>query len=822
MHTAIKELEDEIENPGSILNRTGAGKKSELGILVKNCNGVLQQLNKKLIKYKSLGSATRRTWDRLKWSAENLQEIREKLLAHTSSLTLFLTTLGTGSLGRIEKKLDQLIEDVRAGRREESVLTFAVGEDDPDESEIQWGVLKGELVEDGFAKSEIEAHKHWIMAKLAELIENGGLEEQFPPERIGASKEKKVSPRPPSHAEKEVVVSDTLLRERCRSLNTTDVPKKLTAFQPTVEDADEDDEGIIQNIRMVNAKRMQASQVTTKGAREFDETEEDTSPEAEVSHEEAIHEKPARFTTEAAIYEKATSTDRVAEELMRRKRDKDTWRAAHGTTKQSRDEVRKPTEVEQQSHEAYTEEDASDETDDTSLGTVLPTDSVSLVGDITAPQSNPFERVRYIEPRSAKYRVDTAKVYPQQQPPSSNEDIAPQEPVRHSKKSAGYESAGRQNRTSAGKTTLAELATTGLGALALNSSRSRSLERDYRQQRGSPDSYDSRSRSTNGRRSGSPDSYDSRSRSPKRHHKGNKSVTDYARKGLAALGIGETAGYADGYSRRRSKVNNEYTRNGIAALGVSDEVGDHRDERFGSSPPRRRERHTTHQPREAKGFDNGRPQYYNPDGSRVSVTPFARAQTFTSPLPLAETIHSPYVEINRPESQGPGPNFNTSNQGAGGGFDFSNPEKIFSECLRGQQTQSGAGGGFDFSNPEKVFSAFLRGQQKLSGAREFDDISQVTTVKRPLALSLEELFNGCHKKMKIKRKAFDEVTGHMVTQDKLLEMDLKPGLQKGTKVKYKGVGDAVEGGRQDLHFIIEEVSKITSILQPSNFPAEYY
>ena len=41
LHTAIKELEDEIENPNSILNRTGANKKTELGILVKNCNGVL-------------------------------------------------------------------------------------------------------------------------------------------------------------------------------------------------------------------------------------------------------------------------------------------------------------------------------------------------------------------------------------------------------------------------------------------------------------------------------------------------------------------------------------------------------------------------------------------------------------------------------------------------------------------------------------------------------------------------------------------------------------------------------------------------------------
>lgn len=70
--------------------------------------------------------------------------------------------------------------------------------------------------------------------------------------------------------------------------------------------------------------------------------------------------------------------------------------------------------------------------------------------------------------------------------------------------------------------------------------------------------------------------------------------------------------------------------------------------------------------------------------------------------------------------------------------------------------------------------------------------------------TLEELFRGTHKKMKIKRKAFDEHTGKRTTQDKVLEMDIKPGLKKGSKIKFKDVGDQEEGGRQDLHFVVEE------------------
>jgi DnaJ family protein B protein 4 len=163
--------------------------------------------------------------------------------------------------------------------------------------------------------------------------------------------------------------------------------------------------------------------------------------------------------------------------------------------------------------------------------------------------------------------------------------------------------------------------------------------------------------------------------------------------------------------------------------------------------------------------------------------------------------------------------FGTGPGSGGGGFSFSNPESIFSEFLR---AQGGGGGGGD-GGLEDIFASMGGGggmprgspaggrsrRAQFGGAEPAQprraDTPEVTTVERPLALTLEELFKGCHKKMKIKRKAFDEVTGKRTTQDKILEMDIKPGLKKGSKIKFKGVGDQEEGGQQDLHFIIEEV-----------------
>lgn len=176
LHTAVRELQDEVETPDSILNRSGDNKKAELKQLTRNCSKALRKLSELLTKYKSLGTNSKRTWDRIKFGLEGLQDIRDQLLVHTSSLTLFLQTLSTSSLGRIEKKLDELIEDVRLGRREPSVLTFV--ESDNREADDQWVAFKQELLDDAFTRAEVEANKHWIKARLRELIGHGGLEEQ--------------------------------------------------------------------------------------------------------------------------------------------------------------------------------------------------------------------------------------------------------------------------------------------------------------------------------------------------------------------------------------------------------------------------------------------------------------------------------------------------------------------------------------------------------------------------------------------------------------------------------------------------------------------
>ena len=76
---------------------------------------------------------------------------------------------------------------------------------------------------------------------------------------------------------------------------------------------------------------------------------------------------------------------------------------------------------------------------------------------VPTPRSNPFEyEIKTAEPRSTTYKYtarpaqmprETSKVYPQQQRPNSYEDVAYEEPMRHPKKSASYESADRDRKS---------------------------------------------------------------------------------------------------------------------------------------------------------------------------------------------------------------------------------------------------------------------------------------------------------------------------------------------------------------------------------------
>ena len=179
-------IRDEANKPASVLARNGADRE-ELRDVLRGCRKTVEELNAVVVKFKSLSSSRKKNWDRVRLGVKNLSELRAKLTQHTTTITAYLEAVGLGSLARIEDRLsaipteiqqniDALVAEIRAGRREGSVMTTY----EDDEKDV-WRQFRREMVMDGINSSVIHRHKPLIRQYLRRLAEEGMLEEEEPP-----------------------------------------------------------------------------------------------------------------------------------------------------------------------------------------------------------------------------------------------------------------------------------------------------------------------------------------------------------------------------------------------------------------------------------------------------------------------------------------------------------------------------------------------------------------------------------------------------------------------------------------------------------------
>lgn len=77
---------------------------------------------------------------------------------------------------------------------------------------------------------------------------------------------------------------------------------------------------------------------------------------------------------------------------------------------------------------------------------------------------------------------------------------------------------------------------------------------------------------------------------------------------------------------------------------------------------------------------------------------------------------------------------------------------------------------------------------------------QPSEITRPLKISLEDLYSGSTKHLRVSRKLLDGST-----EEKVLEIQVLPGWKSGTKIRFPHAGNEQPNGEsQDLVFIIEE------------------
>ncbi|XP_057408803.1 dnaJ homolog subfamily B member 13 isoform X1 [Balaenoptera acutorostrata] len=144
-----------------------------------------------------------------------------------------------------------------------------------------------------------------------------------------------------------------------------------------------------------------------------------------------------------------------------------------------------------------------------------------------------------------------------------------------------------------------------------------------------------------------------------------------------------------------------------------------------------------------------------------------------------------------------------------------NPEKVFHEFFGGDNPfNATATRGHSSPEAARVEEHFPReffdaeGNEvdlNFGGLRGRGVKKQDPPIERDLYLSLEDLFFGCTKKIKISRRVLNEDGYSSTIKDKILTIDVKPGWRQGTRITFEKEGD--QGPNiipADVIFIVKE------------------
>ena len=185
LEVTMDRLSQDVDDPQSTLNRRGANRRQDLQQLIDNCKMALLDVQNFVEKHSTLDrpsnprnpfASTKRTWHRYQVGSTDIDDMRGKLTFYTSSIGLYLDSLTSAAIGRMERKIDQiLINAVNTDRRAStssmqsviSVVSLAsVGSDDR-----AWDQLREQLVEAGVSYRDVDDNRDRIILHVRNLLQ---------------------------------------------------------------------------------------------------------------------------------------------------------------------------------------------------------------------------------------------------------------------------------------------------------------------------------------------------------------------------------------------------------------------------------------------------------------------------------------------------------------------------------------------------------------------------------------------------------------------------------------------------------------------------
>lgn len=85
LHAVLKEVEETLTG-----QKLSSARQARLGTITSGCGSLLEDIEAVVKKYESLGTQSKRTWDRLNWDSEQISQLRARLTSNTVLLSAFL------------------------------------------------------------------------------------------------------------------------------------------------------------------------------------------------------------------------------------------------------------------------------------------------------------------------------------------------------------------------------------------------------------------------------------------------------------------------------------------------------------------------------------------------------------------------------------------------------------------------------------------------------------------------------------------------------------------------------------------------------------
>lgn len=178
LNSTLKGLADELESPTSLIHSANRRRQEDISVLLQDAKTSMESLQRLVLKYSGLQSDAKRErfLKKIAFASENQQGVRDKLAIHTASINLFLATLTSGSLGRLEFMFKNSSSQSSFLEPQMNIQSVTLGSRDlnvaPSKESTSgkpWISMWDDLAVEGFTDDHIEKHGEHVKAYLRYL-----------------------------------------------------------------------------------------------------------------------------------------------------------------------------------------------------------------------------------------------------------------------------------------------------------------------------------------------------------------------------------------------------------------------------------------------------------------------------------------------------------------------------------------------------------------------------------------------------------------------------------------------------------------------------